>query len=266
MTTYGLDALTTIHRDDVSPVLHSLTADEWVAPSGCGGWRTQDLAAHITTNMKLFVEPDPTPEGVDPAELGIEPMQNAMVATRRDWSPEQVVAEYDQYLEPWLGAIAMFQDEPMASTDTDLGELGTHPMHMFADIYAFDHLCHLRVDMLAPQGSVEREVPPLDDLRMRPSVEWMMAGLPAMCRQALSVVTAPVAIELTGPGASRWVIAPADEGVTVTASDGDAVATVTSSAWDFISWGTQRSDWREACTVAGDEALAAATLDAINVI
>ncbi|MDH4168815.1 MAG: maleylpyruvate isomerase family mycothiol-dependent enzyme [Acidimicrobiia bacterium] len=262
MTSYGLEALRAIHLDEVSPVLHSLTAEEWAAPSACAGWRTQDVVAHITTNMKLFVDPDPQPDdGGEPP--GIEAMQDALVDARRDWSSEQILAEYDQLLEPWLGAVAMFQDEPMASAETDLGQLGTHPMHRFADIYAFDHLCHLRVDLLAPGGSVARDLPPVDDLRMRPSVEWMMAGLPDMCRDALAVVTAPVQLELTGPGASTWLIGPGPE---VHAGAGEAAATVTSSAEDFIRWGTKRGDWRQYCEVTGDHALAAATLDAIDII
>ena len=264
MTTYGLEALTAIHRDDVSPVIHSLTAEEWASPSGCAGWRTQDLVAHITTNMKLFVDPDPADAG--PTELSIEEMQDAMVANRRDWTTAQIVTEYDQLLEPWLGAMAMFQDEPMASTETDLGQLGTHPMHMFADIYAFDHLCHLRVDMLEPAGSVARDLAPVDDLRMRPSIEWMMAGLPFMCRDALAAVTAPVQIDLTGAGASSWLLTPGDEGVEVRAGGGEAAATVTSTAEDFVSWGTKRSDWRDSCRVEGDEDVAAGALDAIDII
>ncbi|MGI9601902.1 MAG: maleylpyruvate isomerase family mycothiol-dependent enzyme [Acidimicrobiales bacterium] len=261
MTSYGLDALRTIHTDDVSPILHSLTPDEWAAPSGCDGWRTQDLVAHLTTNMKLFVDPDPQPDDAEP--LGIEALQDVLVDARRDWTPEQILAEYDQFLEPWLGAVAMFQDEPLASTDTDLGQLGTHPMHMFADIYAFDHLCHLRVDMLAPSGSVQRSLPPVDELRMRPTIEWMMAGLAPMCHDALSVVTAPVQLVLTGPGGGTWLLSPGPE---VSEGGGDAAATVTSSAEDFVSWGTKRTDWRGSCEVQGDEELAGAVLDAIDII
>ncbi|MFN3218561.1 MAG: hypothetical protein ACE367_18855 [Acidimicrobiales bacterium] len=44
------------------------------------------------------------------------------------------------------------------------------------------------------------------------------------------------------------------------------MATVSSSAHDFVSWATRLSDWRDTCTVTGDEALAAGVVDAINVI
>jgi hypothetical protein len=45
------------------------------------------------------------------------------------------------------------------------------------------------------------------------------------------------------------------------------VATVVSTAHDFVSWGTKRRDWRDSgVRVDGDEAYAAQVLDAINVI
>lgn len=260
MTTHGLDALRTIHTEDVAPVIASLTADEWAAPSACDGWRVQDLVAHIATNMKLFVDPEPAPDG---AMADIEAMQDAMVATRQDWEPAQVAAEYEQFLEPWLGAIASFQEEPIAATETDLGQLGTHPMHLFADIYAFDHLVHVRWDMLAPFGPVARDMPALDDLRMRPTIEWMMAGLGPMCPGALAAATAPVQIDLTGAGAGTWTVSTG--GVAEGGAD-DAAATVTSSAEDFVSWATTRSAWRDSCRIEGDEALAAAVLDALDII
>ena len=34
----------------------------------------------------------------------------------------------------------------------DLGDLGTHPMHLIANAFAFDHYTHIRVDVLAPVG------------------------------------------------------------------------------------------------------------------
>jgi hypothetical protein len=59
----------------------------------------------------------------------------------------------------------------------------------------------------------------------------------------------------------------ADGTMTVgTTAAGDAAATVTSSAHDFVSWGTRRSDWRTAATVSGDATWAAPILDAINII
>ena len=44
------------------------------------------------------------------------------------------------------------------------------------------------------------------------------------------------------------------------------MATITSSAHDFVSWGTKRSDWRATCQVSGDEAAATPFLDTVNII
>jgi len=105
---------------------------------------------------------------------------------------------------------------------------------------------------------------------VRPGIEWMLAGMPQMQPGALAeCVSAPIALELTGPGGGTWTLGPAgtDGVITVTEGvDGGAAATVTSSAHDYVSWGTKRSDWREACTITGDEGLAVAFLDTVNII
>ena len=154
-----------------------------------------EAVAHMTSNMKLFVDPDPMPEpepGADP--LGAEEIAEMLLVQRRNWSHEQILAEYDAVLDGFLAALGTFQDEPMASTVTDLGELGEHPMHIFSNMFAFDHYCHLRIDMLAPGGALERDVAPADDLRVLPGIEWMFAGLPAMCRETMGVVDKPLQI------------------------------------------------------------------------
>ena len=45
-----------------------------------------------------------------------------------------------------------------------------------------------------------------------------------------------------------------------------ASATVASTAHNFVSWGTKRSDWRTTCVIDGDENYAASVLDTINII
>jgi hypothetical protein len=138
--------------------------------------------------------------------------------------------------------------------------LGTHPLHLVPNAFAFDHYCHLHVDILKPTGPIDRPAPPSDELRLAPTIEWMLAGLPQMCEEALAkVVTAPVRIDITGPGARSLVLG--GEG------DGDVAATIRSSSHDFVIWGTQRRPWREFdVTIDGDAELGAAVADNINVI
>ena len=46
---------------EVSEVLRTLTPEEWERPSGCEGWRVQDLVAHMSSNYKEIVDPSPPP-------------------------------------------------------------------------------------------------------------------------------------------------------------------------------------------------------------
>ena len=96
----------------------------------------------------------------------------------------------------------------------------------------------------------------------------MIAGLPHMCRAALTRADRPWVLELTGAGAGTWTVHPVDSTGLVTVLEGReaGVGTVTSTAHDFVSWGTQRSNWRSSCVLTGDTDYLATTLDAINII
>ncbi len=271
MTTQALTALRLIHAQ-VQSLLVKLGDDQWQLDSGCDGWRVQDVIAHMSSNMKETADPSPPPEEPMPA-MGAEAAMEALVAPRRDWTPDQLRQEYDSHFEGWLGAMAMLQEEPTASTEAPLADLGTYPMHMVANAYAFDHYCHLYIDLLAPYGPLELELPDPGDDIVRPGVDWMIAGIPKMQPAEIAeAVSAPLILELTGAGGGRWLIAPAGDGelVTIVEVDGDAsaeaTATIRSSAHDFVSWGTKRTDWRDACAVEDDTALATAFLDTLNII
>lgn len=273
MSELGAQAIRTIHEADIQPVLRSLTDDEWMAASACEGWRVLDVVSHMTSNMKMFVSPEPLPEpepGAGP--MGAEEMAEALLGARRQWTPAQVMAEYDELVEGFLGAMAGLQDPSVADSEMNLGDLGSHPTHILSDVFTFDHYCHLRIDTLAPGGPIERTVPEADHLRLKPTVDWMMAGIPPMCADAMApVLDRPIAFTFTGPGESTWLLSPNGEGelasvAEVDAEPGDAAATVTSSAHDFVSWGTQRSAWSDACELRGDTEFAGRVLNTVNVI
>ena len=134
----------------------------------------------------------------------------------------------------------------------------------------FDGYTHLRNDILTPNGSIDREQPPRDAQRLRPTVEWMLAGLPWMCADALAgVVDRPLELTLDGPGGGTWTIAPGGPDGRVALTEGpstDAAASARSTDHDFVIWGTRRAPWREHVQLGGDEAYAARVLDAINII
>jgi hypothetical protein len=203
-----------------------------------------------------------------------EQAMEALVAPRRDWTPDELLAEYDRYADAWFGVLDAMQQEPTASTLGPLADLGTYPMHMVANAFAFDHYCHLRVDLLQPTGPLPDEIGEVTDAELRPGIEWMLAGIPQMQPGVLPpVVTRPLGLVLTGPGGGEWTIRPSIDGdeeqpslTIATGIAADAAATVESSAHDFVRWGTQRCDWRECCTVTGDDAYAATVLDALNIV
>jgi uncharacterized protein (TIGR03083 family) len=271
MTTEAVEAVRIIH-DHFRQVLSTLSDDDWSKPSACEGWRVQDLLAHVTSNQKEFV--DPTPPSDDPVPtMTAEQAMEALVAPRKDWTVDDLLAEYDQYADPWFDALDAMQQEPTASTESPLADLGTYPLHMVANAFAFDHYCHLRIDLLQPTGPIAAGIPDATDAEVRPGIEWMLAGIPQMQPGVLPpVVTRPLGLRLTGAGAGEWTIrsGDVDDGeptiAIVGGIDTDVAATVESSAHDFVMWGTQRCDWRVCCTVDGDAEYAALVLDTLNIV
>jgi uncharacterized protein (TIGR03083 family) len=251
--------------DEVKSVVSSLTDEEWNRPSGCTGWTVRDLVAHMSSNYKETVDPSPPPS--EPVQLPAERMMDLLVEPRKDWTNQQILAEYLDYCDKAVDILASFQDEPLASTVIPLADLGSYPMHQLADAYAFDHYCHLRIDLLAPRGPIERAITAADATRIGPAVRWMITGMPQMQQNLGASLSAPIVLVLTGPGGGEWAISPSGSDIVVTeGASADSVATVSSSGHDFVVWGTQRSNWREHCSVAGDESVVARFLDALNII
>jgi hypothetical protein len=170
------------------------------------------------------------------------------------------------YWRPAVAALRAMQDEPIASAPVTLSELGTYPLHSLADAFAFDLWCHFYVDLLRPSGAVRRDVPEVEDELLRPGIGWMLTGLPQMCPAASKALDRPLGLYLTGPGGGRWTLQPGDPHLVVTEGEASAAAVVTSSAVDFVLWGTTRVPWRERVSVDGDSAYAARVLDEINIV
>jgi hypothetical protein len=106
-------------------------------------------------------------------------------------------------------------------------------------------------------------------MRLAPTIEWMLAGLPWMCAEKLAFVDRPITLTLTGTAGGTWTIGPGGDEGRVLVSEGaaaDSVATVTSNTHDFVVWGTQRRPWKTLTTVDGDSVYAARILDAFKII
>jgi uncharacterized protein (TIGR03083 family) len=253
-------------RDTILDITKSLREEEWNAPSDCAGWAIRDVLAHMASTLHGVADPAFMPD----MSSGTENAMEAPVGERRAWSIEQVLDEYETFSAQAAEIFASVQAAPIGETPLPMGELGTHTMSILPSTFLFDAYCHLRHDILAPTGSVDRPQPPRDEQRLKPTIEWMLAGLPWMCTDDLNAsVTKPLVLQLDGPGGGAWTLQPAGNQPRVTIEDGaasDAAATVTSSTHDFVVWGTKRRPWRDHTTITGDATHAGNVLDAIKVI
>jgi uncharacterized protein (TIGR03083 family) len=247
MTNAAVDALRADHEALVE-LVDTFTEEEWAAPSACEGWSVRDVLAHMTQLWRQVVDPGtlppPDPSGVT------ERTQDRWVEALRHVPVEEVVADYRKLGEQAIEALAGLQalDSPM-----DLGDLGTHPLHLIANAFSFDHYTHIRADLLAPGGPLDRPVPPAGEKHLAAAADWIVAGIPQMTPAA---VTRPIELVVTGPGARTARFGP----------DGDPVATVTSTVPDLVLWSTRRRSWRDLdVAIDGDIAAAEHFCDTVHV-
>jgi uncharacterized protein (TIGR03083 family) len=265
MTRIGLAAARESNRQ-LADIVPSVDHDQWALPSACAGWRVIDVMAHLGALAYEAVcppEPDPTWPKVR------ERYHDLRVNQRRGWSHAEVIDEWRRYAPQQLDLLEAGQEPPAASEPVMVPGLGTYPRHLLANTTAFNVFCHLRFDMLAPDGPLPFSVPEPTDELVAPAVEFMLAGLPQMQGPELdATVTAPLVLELTAPGAMTVTVVPADgpnaRPTVVPGSRGET--RIRSTAVDFIAWGTTRKPWRDFCEITGDASAATPFLDCLNII
>ncbi|HEY3140688.1 MAG TPA: maleylpyruvate isomerase family mycothiol-dependent enzyme [Acidimicrobiales bacterium] len=265
MSERGIEALQAEH-EEVLVVARSLSEAEWAAPSDCDGWRVQDVIAHLANTFRMAVDPASMPA---PVPGDIEATQAVHAEAHRDWSPAEVLADYEDMATKGVAMFAGFQGPEFAELTFPMDNAGEYLLHLLPDAFTFDHFCHLRNDILTPHGPVDRAAPPADDLRVGVTVGWLLGGVPQMSGPALTEATVgPLGLRLTGPGGGEWTIQPAEDEGLVSVVEGlseDAKATATSSTLDFVLWSTHRRPWTDHVQVEGDTTLAAPVLNAIHV-
>lgn len=253
-------AIAALHEETAraTALFATLTPEEWAAPSGCTGWRVQDVATHMASVFHSIADPSTIGGGTS---ADAEENAEVPVQARLGWTPEQVMAEYAEWTPKGVAALSAMQEPGMAEMVIPLGNLGKHPMHILGNAIVFDHYCHLRHDIGA---AVERAAAlPRDTASLAATIEWMLAGAPQMCADALSNCTAGVNLEFTDIG-TTWALQPGADGWTVTEGAAPDLPVASTTAHDFVSWGTKRADWRTMGVTV--DAGTAATLDALNVI
>ncbi|MFD8423292.1 maleylpyruvate isomerase family mycothiol-dependent enzyme [Streptomyces sp. NPDC059466] len=265
MTGAGLASarLSSGHLADVVPLVDD---EQWELPSACAGWRVIDVIAHLGALAHEAVEP-PAPDPTLPTNR--ERYHDLRVDERRPWSHAEVVDEWRAFTPGQLEILAAAQEPPRAGEPVEVPGLGTYPRHLLANTMAFNVLCHLRHDLLAPDGPLPFTVPAETDGLVAPAVEFMLAGLPQMQGPELTATVAePLVLDLTGPGATTVTVLPAtprDGRLTVRPGAG-GTTTISSTASDFVAWGTTRKPWRDHCRITGDPSAATPFLDRLDII
>jgi uncharacterized protein (TIGR03083 family) len=223
-----------------------LSAEQWQLPSGCPGWRVQDVVTHMANLFWMLVDPAKLPpvDGVP-----TEQAQEAAVQARKGMSGAEALADYKEAAGPALEQLARLETIDMA---VPLGDLGTYPAALLPAAYSFDHYTHIRADLFGPRGPLGGTPPTSDPERLAPVLDWIEAALPQQnqaARQACSL-----ALEVTGAGARS-----------ISFGSGEPTATVRSNAPSFVRWVTQRGSWAELGVQAAGDDLALATARTLKV-
>ncbi len=252
-------------RRAVLDLCRSLTAAEWSSPSVCDGWSVQDVIAH----MASIFHPSPIVMAKAAREFDDgERINDVLVERRRGWTSQRQLHEYETWSRRAIRMMQLTQRPPLRNVPFNMGELGKHPMHLLVNAAVFDHFTHLRYDLLAPAGPLDRPELPSDQLRLGPTVAWVIALIEPLNQENLAWIDDPIRLELTGPGATATSVVRSEGTVTVDdrLPESEAVATVRSSVGDLVRWSTGRAQW-DACAVelSGDVARARRLCETLHV-
>jgi MDMPI C-terminal domain len=190
----------------------------------------------------------------DASGLGTEEIAEVWVTSRRGMSGPQVLDDYAAVSEQALAVL-----EVMAGVDDemDLGDLGTYPVRVLPTAFCFDHYTHIRADLFAPRGTLRGPVPPSDELRLAPTLEWIEAAVPQQNRAVLESDEFKTADIVLSGIASRTI--------RIGHPTGPASATVRSDADALVRWITQRGDWQSLGVEAEGDPATLAVLRRIKV-
>ena len=234
----------------------TLTDTEWQAPSGCPGWRVQDVVAHLANLFWLVVDPATLP---DTTAMPTEAAQEAAVQARRTWSAADVLADYESVSKAGLDRLA-----ELTGLDAEMafGDLGSYQLAVIPSAYSFDHYTHIRADLFAPRGPLTSEPPPSDELRLGAALDWVEAALP----QQNAGVAGDCTLEIRVTGTASASTASAGTGArSIGFGHGPARATISSDGPALIRWITQRGTWAELGVKAAGDAAALSAAQTLKV-
>ena len=263
----GLDRIAALRRtrEDTLAFCRALTPEEWATPSRAAGWSVQDVVAHMGAISRSAVTP-----GMFKilTTKDIEGDNDVEVETRRSWPPSQVLEEYEKWGDRLVKLLALGQRPPLAKAPFKLAQLGVYPMALIASATTFDNHIHLRCDMAPALG---RSLAPPERETLAVVNEWVVAGIPKMCRGELSFMDRAVTITLDGPGGGSWTVSPpaGKKAGRIEPAPGSApsAAQIIANPAEFSAWASRRVAWRDQdVKITGDEEYATRFLDAIRVV
>jgi uncharacterized protein (TIGR03083 family) len=226
-------------RAELLKICSALTEADWQAPSGCAGWSVKDIVAHMAALYWVVADRTKLP---DVTGLATEAAQDVYVEQRRSMTPEQVLADYEAVSATALPILASLDGQTF---ELPLGDLGTYPAGLVPTAYSFDHYVHIRLDLFAPRGPLGDDQPPSDEVRLVPTLDWIVAALPQQNAPVLASRPGAIEFEITGPG-----------GRSFTVGSGPQIGRVTIAAQPFVRAVTQRGDWSQASVENADTGLA----------
>ena len=216
-------------RNAVLAVCSQIPEAVWAKDSGCPGWSVQDLVSHMACSFWLAVDPTKLP---DPGGLPAERAADLYVDSRRSMTVEEVVADYEQVSLRGLEVLAAVADQDF---EVPLGDVGTYPASVVPTAFAFEEFIHLRYDLFSPDGPLEGEPPPADELRLAPTLDWIEASLPQQNASLLDALGKSVEVRLDGLCARTLTIG----------GGADVAAQITTDSLAFVRWVTQRGTWED---------------------
>lgn len=199
----------------------------WEKDSGCSGWSVQDLVSHMACSFWLAVDPSTLPS---PGQIPAERAADLYVASRRSMTPKEVVADYESVSARGLEVLAAIETQEI---DIPIGDVGTYPAAVVPTTFVFESFIHTRYDLFPPDGPLEGDPPPVDELRLAPTLDWIEAALPQQNVHLLNDLPAAVEVSLDGLCGRTLHIG----------GRSDVAARVESDSQAFVRWVTQRGTW-----------------------
>src|SRR3984957_10787858 len=119
---------------DASGLIGALDDGEWATASAAAGWTVKDVVTHFGDLLGILAS---AIGGTLDIDLGIERLNDAHVAAEALWAPGQISADLERQAAALLPVLESLQEEPNASTEAQLLDLGSYPVHAIPDMFSF---------------------------------------------------------------------------------------------------------------------------------